>query len=221
MDVQTLKMIELDKNLSKDNTNDMFKDGDNNYVAYPSMEQLSIELNSSEATDTLPLLFPGGALLPYLQQFNCPYAYPFGGDVVFKGNQQTLKCLDLKMDPETVEILIHNNVISSTSHSNLKQVAIRMDYVKFDNRDKEDYAKLVYEIGKNALDLKLDIPCYQYLKPLYFNQSRILGQHGLQRLSFESYPLNIDETITIAKELPNLVKLTTSISTSETLATDI
>lgn len=218
---ETLQLLELDHILAGANFSSLIMDGNDNYMVYPNIRQLLIGMNSGYYTGKPIAKFPGAIPFPNLQRFICPYNYPFGDDVVFRGNQNSLECLNLILTPGIVKDLADNNIFTATSHPKLRQVDIRETYTEKDDYSLGNLRKVVFGMGKNAVDLKLEIDTYGYIQPRHFTQPRLLGQHQLQKLSFVSYPLGIDDLIKVVRSLPNLNELITGYSTHPSQLYDI
>ncbi|KAJ2507136.1 hypothetical protein IWW47_001251, partial [Coemansia sp. RSA 2052] len=60
----------------------------------------------------------------WLKRVEMRWAYPFGDDVLFRGNAATLECLDIVLNSEMVAMLRQRNVFTPTSHPKLKCVNI-------------------------------------------------------------------------------------------------
>lgn len=206
---ETLQVLELDYVLGGADLCSLIMDGKGNHVVYPNMRQLFIGTDGCNSRDTSIYSFPGTVPFPALQQFNCLDQYPFGDDVVFRDNQDTLKDLRLKLKTETVTQLISSKVFSTSSHPNLKRVKICLDLNEEDDYDREAQAKLVYEISKNAWDLALDIVYDRHTQPGVLTPSLLYGQQQLRKLRFNEYSLRITEIIQLLESLPDLVEFGT------------
>ncbi|KAJ2826300.1 hypothetical protein FBU31_003483, partial [Coemansia sp. 'formosensis'] len=97
--------------------------GGRGYLEFPSMHTLKI--NASRNKPSEKAVFKNIVPFPRLLRLSTIFDYPFGDDVVFRGNAGTLEFLELELAPETVSMLREYKVFSPTSHPNLKCVNLR------------------------------------------------------------------------------------------------
>ncbi|KAJ2757099.1 hypothetical protein GGI19_000340 [Coemansia pectinata] len=75
--------------------------------------------------DRLPV-FPDTTPFPGLRRLSVDIDYPFGDDMLFRGNAATLEYLNLKVYSATPNIIRKHAVFTSTSHPNMQLVNIDM-----------------------------------------------------------------------------------------------
>ncbi|KAJ2640648.1 hypothetical protein GGF44_002490, partial [Coemansia sp. RSA 1694] len=68
----------------------------------------------------------GAVPFPQLRRLAMRWAYPFGDDVLFRGNAATLEYLKIVLDSELVAMLKQRNIFTPTSHPKLKCVNIKL-----------------------------------------------------------------------------------------------
>ncbi|KAJ2882267.1 hypothetical protein H4R27_003559 [Coemansia aciculifera] len=94
---------------------------DESYVAYPCLHTLRLFMTHYESW-TLRPVFEGAVPFPYLRRILLLCTYPFGDDVLFRGNAATLECLELPYDNISATMLIKRKVFTPTSHPKLLYV---------------------------------------------------------------------------------------------------
>ncbi|KAJ2824789.1 hypothetical protein GGI24_003320, partial [Coemansia furcata] len=98
--------------------------GGRGYLEFPSMHTLKINASRNNKPSE-KAVFKNIVPFPRLQRLSTIFDYPFGDDVVFRGNAGTLEFLELELAPETVSMLREYRVFSPTSHPNLKCVSLK------------------------------------------------------------------------------------------------
>ncbi|KAJ2489744.1 hypothetical protein IWW37_003729 [Coemansia sp. RSA 2050] len=92
-------------------------------VAYPHLQSLKLCVFSNTGRLLLPA-FPGAALFPRLVTLILPKFYPFGDDLLFRGNSATLKHLEMRLSHDFVTLLRRCKIFTATSHPMLRFVKI-------------------------------------------------------------------------------------------------
>ncbi|KAJ2751655.1 hypothetical protein GGI19_004344 [Coemansia pectinata] len=91
------------------------------YVTYPLLHTLKLlDVHSDDPPGHLT--FKGAIPFPALRSLHITGGYLFGDNTPFCGNADTLEFLDMKLDYESVDVLIDCNIFTPTSHSKLKCV---------------------------------------------------------------------------------------------------
>ncbi|KAJ2839349.1 hypothetical protein FBU31_000713, partial [Coemansia sp. 'formosensis'] len=104
--------------------------GDNNYVEYPCLRTLTMTFfhphtRRQESPDIWQKsTFTGAVPFPSLRRLVLKAGYPFGDDVVFRGNGTTLEYLEVALYLEMVTVLKESGVFTHTSHPKLCSVNI-------------------------------------------------------------------------------------------------
>ncbi|KAJ2074811.1 hypothetical protein GGH13_001055 [Coemansia sp. S155-1] len=97
---------------------------DGSYVTYPHLRDLEL-LDDSDDYTPERVAVKGVVPFPCLQRICLLSCYPFGDDVLFRGNSSTLEHLELFMSDLLVSIIIDHNIFTPTSHPNLRCVVTK------------------------------------------------------------------------------------------------
>ncbi|KAJ2432156.1 hypothetical protein GGF41_000174 [Coemansia sp. RSA 2531] len=97
---------------------------DGSYVTYPHLRYLYLRDDSDDYTPER-IAVKGVVPFPCLQRICLRSSYPFGDDVLFRGNSSTLERLELFMSDLLVSIIFDHNVFTPTSHPNLRRVVTK------------------------------------------------------------------------------------------------
>ncbi|KAJ2467070.1 hypothetical protein GGI03_001765 [Coemansia sp. RSA 2337] len=103
----------------------LIRDADGGYTEYPRLRVLKLEHYSGKFMDGKPV-FPDAAPFSSLRVLRMS-DYPFGNDVVFRGNAATLEYLDLEADSEIMEMFKERSLFTPTSHPKLQYVKFECD----------------------------------------------------------------------------------------------
>ncbi|KAJ2875944.1 hypothetical protein GGH93_001149 [Coemansia aciculifera] len=98
---------------------------DDKYEEYPRLRTLEIDVARVSAL-LHRSTFEGAIPFPSLQRLVVNSSYPFGDDVVFRGNGRTLEYLKAALYPELVKLLRRYDIFTRTSHPKLKCVDTRL-----------------------------------------------------------------------------------------------
>ncbi|KAJ2026331.1 hypothetical protein GGI06_000206 [Coemansia sp. S85] len=93
----------------------------NDFVSYPCLHFLKL-CGHFEGNWLQRPAFTGAVPFPALRRALLLVDYPFGDDVLFRGNAATLEVLRLQLDSVGVSILTEHNVFTPTSHPKLVYV---------------------------------------------------------------------------------------------------
>ncbi|KAJ2862857.1 hypothetical protein GGH94_004012 [Coemansia aciculifera] len=183
----------------------LIKDADGNYTEYPQLRVLKLKHKSKGYWGGKPS-FPGATPFPGLRLLKLD-SYPFGDEVVFRGNAATLEYLDFEAGGETIKMFMELGLFTPTSHPKLQ-------YVKFEREGERGlypfttdmaYIKFLLDIGPSATVRVL---------PHMFSESKVsaalslLGDYpSIQVLHFLSARLSLWDAITIIRSLPSLSDL--------------
>ncbi|KAJ2834928.1 hypothetical protein GGI24_000117 [Coemansia furcata] len=100
---------------------------DNGYcVSYPRLSVLKLKYSFHTYEHYWPV-FAEVVPFPRLRQLTIAGKYPFGDDILFRGNAATLECLDISLDSGMVTTLKRYNVFTSISHPKLRCVKIGLE----------------------------------------------------------------------------------------------
>ncbi|KAJ1671571.1 hypothetical protein GGF38_000705 [Coemansia sp. RSA 25] len=119
---QTLQSLELSEIVRVDYTA-LIRDPDSGgrWMEYPCLHTLRL-FSEYETAISRSSISNGAEPFPQLRRLAIRRAYPFGDDVLFRGNASTLEFLDIVLDPEIVAMLKRYKVFTPTSHPKLKCV---------------------------------------------------------------------------------------------------
>ncbi|KAJ2756340.1 hypothetical protein GGI19_000941 [Coemansia pectinata] len=177
------------------------------YVEYPSLHALttrfaSISIMSQKST------FEGAVPFPSLRRLVFYSYYPFGDDVLFRGNGAALECLDMTLYPEMVTLLKRHNVFTRTSHPKLQYVCT---YAFMDNEPRAfdsalDYMKFVLSFAP-AASVRV-LPGLTKFGEAFMPALSLLGDHvSIQSLSMYDIRLSFRDALIFIKSLPLLSDL--------------
>ncbi|KAJ2334809.1 hypothetical protein GGI00_001676 [Coemansia sp. RSA 2681] len=137
-------------------------------------------------------------------------AYPFGDDVLFRGNAATLEYLKIELDSELVAMLEQRNVFTPTSHPNLKCVNINLRFSDAPGAfaTASEYMQFVLSIAPRASVLA--IPHLSSFGGRLTTELEVLGSYdSIQFLSLYSAVLSFWDIVNLIKSLPLLSDLET------------
>lgn len=203
-------------------------------TVYPNMRYLEIDFTLKYSYVGGPVYpsFPGvAAPFSRLQALVCPEVYPFGDDILFRGNQRSLKYLSINLSFETAKTLQDNHVFSSDSHRNLELVKLRVDLYKFtlpmedpgkeflllmhsrrseyldkDNPEFQAYHQLVYDIAGHSRVYTLEGYRGWDLQPKTLI-TRADSLQSLYCLNLSDCALDLGNVIEIVQSMPQLREL--------------
>ncbi|KAJ2890819.1 hypothetical protein IWW38_003926, partial [Coemansia aciculifera] len=104
---------------------EFIRDNAGGYVEYPCLRSLRLNI-SLDARDAERPSFPGAVPFPSLRLLFMTSDYPFGDDVVFRKNADSLEYLEIGLDPGMTALLNECKVFSRTSHPKLRFVKTRI-----------------------------------------------------------------------------------------------
>ncbi|KAJ2102251.1 hypothetical protein GGI09_001321 [Coemansia sp. S100] len=106
------------------NTADLIRNTDGGYVTYPRLHTINLDGVASRP-DTAQSASRDIVLFPRLQYLHLEGDYLFGDDVLFRGNEASLRSLDIGFHKSGVEMLRKYNVFTPTSHPKLKYFRVK------------------------------------------------------------------------------------------------
>ncbi|KAJ1922593.1 hypothetical protein GGI09_003577 [Coemansia sp. S100] len=179
------------------------------YLEYPFLHTLMVH-SYRETWPTRKAVVKAIVLFPRLLRLSVLLDYPFGDDILFRGNARTLEYLELRLLPETVSMLKEHRVFTPTSHPNLKCVKLDMSivYIPYVFATVADYLKFVLSIAPSA-SVRQIVELEKYPKDCNLALSALKHHGCIQILSLPSMPLSIWQAITLVESLPLLSDLST------------
>ncbi|KAJ2733600.1 hypothetical protein IW152_002970 [Coemansia sp. BCRC 34962] len=105
----------------------LIKETNDNFVFYPQMRVLKLGYHWDLAKfDRMAVA--QAVPFPRLRQLTVAGTYPFGDDILFRGNEDTLELLDIELDKNMVAMLKRFSVFTAVSHPRLRCVKTRLSY---------------------------------------------------------------------------------------------
>lgn len=159
-----------------------------NYVIYPQLQFLHIHWRVNSSGSSMYSMSPPRIVpFPNLKTLCCYGQYPFGDDVMFRGNQHSLQCLDLHLESRIAGILTESRIFDF-GNNNLQNVKLAVIH----NEDSSEVtAQLVASIAQTARTFSFKAgrnwhcPAKIIVDRLcHFKHLRTLRIHALE-LSFE------------------------------------
>lgn len=177
----------------------IFEKSTGEFMVYPNMRHLKIViLNHRESYKMLRPKSPGAVPFPYLQNLECPGGYPFGDDVLFRGNQHTLRSINIMLCLTEVSILTEYRVFAADTHPNLHYVSVE---------SMEDNAiKTIYSMARHVQVFKLVVPLFGE-EPRNRFIANVGSLETLRVLDLFEFPLAFDYVVTVIESLSCLEKL--------------
>ncbi|KAJ2837693.1 hypothetical protein FBU31_001088 [Coemansia sp. 'formosensis'] len=183
----------------------LIEDADGNYAEYPRLRVLKLRHGSGDYRVNKPV-FHGAVPFPRLRHLTMD-DYPFGDDVVFRGNADALEYLDMKALWSDTIMLMKHSLFVPTSHPKLQ-------YVKFELHDRlvldpfvtvTAYLQFLLNIGPNAAVRGL--PSMTWNNKISAALSLFGDYPSIQVLYFENTHVQLWDAITIVESLPLLSDL--------------
>ncbi|KAJ2053234.1 hypothetical protein H4S04_000805, partial [Coemansia sp. S16] len=180
---------------------------DGSYITYPCLVSLYLWCRI-DFDDHERVVSPDVVPFPRLQHLTLMPEYPFGDDVVFRGNASTLKCLELGLTSSTASLLRGFNVFMPGSHPLLRHVTF--EFYEGDVLDlfatPIDCAQFVLGIGPRShiRSIRMSYVCQPLLSAFSSH-----GAHScIQELKLSNTP-GLWDIFTLVKSLPLLTDLHT------------
>ncbi|KAJ2750450.1 hypothetical protein GGI19_005102, partial [Coemansia pectinata] len=184
----------------------LIKTGSGDYVEYAQLQVLKLNHLSREHIYEWPT-FPGAVPFPKLRLLSVTKYYPFGDDVVFRGNSATLEYLSLIIGRMTSVIIRDCGVFTPSSHPKLKCVKIFAKgnlYPTYFNT-RTAYMRFLLNIAPNAA-----VRTFSGLTSMPTLSNTLLvfeGYANIQVLGLPDFRLQLWEAVTIIHSLPLLSDL--------------
>ncbi|KAJ2822542.1 hypothetical protein GGI24_003915, partial [Coemansia furcata] len=200
---QTLQFLDID--VGDADVSGFFRaPGGRGYLEFPSMHTLRIHaLRNNRPSQKV--VFKNIVPFPRLLRLSATFNYPFGDDVVFRGNAGTLEFLELELATEMVSMLREYKVFSPTSHPNLKCVSLKSPASHKPNAFTTgiECMQFILNIAPGA-PVRVVPGLSKHPEDLTPALS-MLGDHGcIQTLSLPDTSLSLTEAFSLIKSLPLL-----------------
>ncbi|KAJ2440815.1 hypothetical protein GGF42_007502 [Coemansia sp. RSA 2424] len=211
---QTLQSLDLSGTVHVDYT-ELIRDPDSGgrWLEYPCLHTLRL-FSDYENAILRGSISNGAVPFPQLRRLAMRWAYPFGDDVLFRGNTATLEYLKIVLDSELVAMLKQRNIFTPTSHPKLKCVNINLC-----SSDASGIFAAAAEYLQFALSIAprtsvLAIPSLSSFGGTLTTELEMLGNHNsLQVLSLYRATLSFWDIVNLIKSLPLLSDLKTGVPT--------
>ncbi|KAJ2861199.1 hypothetical protein GGH94_005055 [Coemansia aciculifera] len=184
-------------------------DGDE-YVEYSSVRRLTMMFGEvSEVSQRST--FRGAVPFPNLQRLVLNSGYPFGDDVLFRGNTTTLEYLKLCLTTGVVTLFSKHNVFTSTSHPKLHYVSIQLPSSVFPDEFAEASSCMQFGFGIAPGASVRRIASHGSMDKVIPQNILLLSSNGnIQYLSIPHTSLTFWEVVTLIRSLPLLSDLHTA-----------
>ncbi|KAJ2826580.1 hypothetical protein FBU31_003407 [Coemansia sp. 'formosensis'] len=187
----------------------LIQNPDGSYVTFPCMYVLKFRDGSE---DRVPerVTFWGAVPFPRLRHIESDSSYPFGDDVLFRGNSGTLEHLELLISDLLVSIIIEYNVFTPTGHPNLRRVLTKypVDEMPIFFDTTADALQFMLSIGSGAPRRELEGDhSSSDLAPAFLST---LNHASIQVLTLSNFIPELADVIALISSLPALSNLRTS-----------
>ncbi|KAJ2609173.1 hypothetical protein GGF44_006316 [Coemansia sp. RSA 1694] len=189
---------------------DLIQSPDGSYVSYPALHTLKLH-DETEDEIAKHVVFKDIVPFPRLRQLCLFSCYPFGDDVLFRGNAATLQCLGLVLSDLLVSIINEYNVFTPTSHPELQYVQTRYPL---------DAMPLAFNTTADSLQFMLSIGLGAPIRTIEGAESSVdlvpalMSSYNfacIQMLILPFFYPELWDVIALVKELPLLSDLQTSV----------
>ncbi|KAJ2508791.1 hypothetical protein IWW47_000425 [Coemansia sp. RSA 2052] len=215
---QTLQSLDLSGTVLVDYI-ELIRDPDSGgrCMEYPCLHTLRL-FSDYENAILRSSISNGAAPFPQLRRLAMRWAYPFGDDVLFRGNAATLEYLKIVLDSELVAMLKQRNIFTPTSHPKLKCVNIKLCSSDASGvfPAAPEYLQFALSIAPRASALA--IPFLSSFGSTLTAELEMLGNHNsIQVLSLYRTTLSFWGIVNLIKSLPLLSDLKTGVPTMDEL----
>ncbi|KAJ2860751.1 hypothetical protein GGH94_005329 [Coemansia aciculifera] len=154
-------------------------------------------------------VFPDAVPFPVLRRLHVEIEYPFGDDTLFRGNADTLVCLDIKLYPALVDVTSRYKLFTLASYPNLRYVKTH----RVCNAKAGDYSS-----GSGPLDEALSIAPHALVRTIggilssnfmSISYSPFREHTCIRVLHLPDTQPNFWDVLDVFGQLPNLVELCT------------
>ncbi|KAJ2031850.1 hypothetical protein IW146_000755 [Coemansia sp. RSA 922] len=189
-----------------ENISGLVKGANGDDVAYPQLRVLKLRSGWGNYGHCRPVI-TNVVPFPQLCHLHIAGPFPFGDDILFRGNADTLKCLDIILDRDMANMLKRHSVFTSISHPRLRCVKIELPlgYVQDDFATDETRLQYLLDIAPAATmrEIKGLNSC------TWFHSSLpVFGDYtNLQVLVLPDTRLTLWDAITLIELLPLLSEI--------------
>ncbi|KAJ2824566.1 hypothetical protein FBU31_003957, partial [Coemansia sp. 'formosensis'] len=204
LNAQTLQSLIIKSKVLYD-LDGLIQSPDGGYATYPCLYALRLQEYGTYRRSRQPA-FPGAVPFPSLRCLSFRLKYPFGDDILFRGNSATLEILALETDTFLVSMLRQHSVFTRSSHP-------RLQCVRFGDLDMlvpnpfatyVEGVQFALSVGPQAPVRKIRVPSSDGL----LSALSLPGDHSsIQVLWVPSTRFDIWQAISLIKALPLLSDL--------------
>ncbi|KAJ2417267.1 hypothetical protein GGI10_000327 [Coemansia sp. RSA 2530] len=201
----TLESLDIVATITE-NAPSIIQDASGASVSYPRLNTLCLRHCATESDVPLPV-FKNAVPFPILRCLSVLCAYPFGDDVLFRGNSATLERLTMVLETPTAVMLRRHRVFTAESHQRLQRVDVRCseDLVPDTFTTAAEALQFISGIGRRAsvreTSLVMVGPNLEWIPMSVGNYACV------QVLTLPCVKLSIWGTIELIKSLPLLADL--------------
>ncbi|KAJ1822611.1 hypothetical protein GGH91_001022 [Coemansia sp. RSA 2671] len=210
---QTLRAIDIFAFAAFDFTGVVRNPDDGKYLEYPCLHRLKF-ISPNHTLVSKPSPLEGAVPFPCLRFLQLECDYPFGDDVIFRGNSSTLEYLALVPSVKLVEALGRYKVFTPTSHPKLGCVVIEVlsnfSRRAFDSADA--YLRFALSIAPGA-SVRVVPSLSRYGVDISPELPRLYGHVSIQVLHLVGTDISLLGAIALIKALPLLSDLNVSAPT--------
>ncbi|KAJ2744718.1 hypothetical protein GGI20_002733 [Coemansia sp. BCRC 34301] len=202
LNAPTLQSLDLSVKM-KHPASTLIQNDDGSYVTYPQLVFLKMWWSSAISLHQ-PVFSRDVMPFPNLRLVEMIPWYPFGDDIIFRGNAAMLEHLSMKLYAPTVNMLRRHSVFTPTSHPRLWHVSITYDgnLIPDTFATYEEGVLFLLSIGPGALVREINDYGGIYSSATVLAQ---LGRHtNIRTLDLGHIRLDLWDVITLIKSLPLL-----------------
>ncbi|KAJ2060212.1 hypothetical protein GGI17_003910 [Coemansia sp. S146] len=189
-----------------DHISDLVKDASGDDIAYPQLRVLKLKSGWHSNEHRRPVITKA-VPFPRLCHLRVDGTFPFGDDILFRGNAATLKCLNIILDRDMAIMLQRHSVFTSVSHPRLRCVKIEVPHGPFLNDFATDETRLRF-----LLDI---VPCatmreikVTYSNTWFHSSLPVFGNYtNIQILVLPDTRLTLWDAIALIDLLPHLSEI--------------
>ncbi|KAJ2893333.1 hypothetical protein IWW38_002894 [Coemansia aciculifera] len=101
----------------------LFTDSNSELVAFPRLQTLSFNTWQQQKIRHRPTIDPTIVPFPALTRLHISMEYPFGDDLLFRGNNETLEQLRIELDMQTIAMLKKYKVFADSRFKRLRSIS--------------------------------------------------------------------------------------------------
>ncbi|KAJ2886733.1 hypothetical protein H4R27_000430 [Coemansia aciculifera] len=186
-----------------DHISDLVKDASGDGIAYPQLHVLKLKSGWNSNEHRRPVITKV-VPFPRLCHLRVAGTFPFGDDILFRGNAGTLKCLNITLDHDMAIMLQRHSIFTPASHPRLRCVKIEVPHVSILNDFATDKTllKFLLDIAPAATMREIKGICSN---PWFHSSLPVFGNYtNIQILVLPDTRLTLWDAIKLIDLLPHL-----------------